>query len=84
MATDKGKGLLGAAQEGLRGTTGALTGEGAWHSVNADVYHDNKNCMTGGNISPENLRKGKGGKELCGECKRLNTAGGPIGNLTNL
>ncbi len=84
MATDKDKGLLDAAQERLRGTTGALTGEGPWHSVNADVYHNNPNCITGGNIAPENVRKGTDDKALCGECQRLNTAGGPIGNLTNL
>ena len=56
MAKDEDKGLLGAAQEGLRGTTGALTGEGPWHSVNADVYHNNPNCITGGNIEPKNVR----------------------------
>ncbi|MBA2345392.1 MAG: hypothetical protein H0V83_09960 [Rubrobacter sp.] len=61
-----------------------MTGEGPWQSVNANVYHNNKNCMTGGNITPENLREGTGDKELCGECKKLNTAGGPIGNLTSL
>jgi len=84
MAADKDKGILGKAQDGLKGTTGALRGEGAWHSVNASVYHNNPSCMTGGNIEPENVRQGKGDKQLCGECQRLNAAGGPVGNLTNL
>lgn len=84
MAADKDKGILGKAQDSVRGATGALKGEGPWHSVNADVYHDNPNCITGGNIEPENVRKGTGGKQLCGECQRLDTAGGPLGNLTNL
>ena len=73
MAADEGKGLLGKAQEGLRGTTGALKGDGPWHSVKADVYHDNPNCMTGSNIEPENVRQGTGDKQLCGECQRLDT-----------
>ncbi|MDQ3237734.1 MAG: hypothetical protein M3397_02025 [Actinomycetota bacterium] len=84
MPADKDKGLLGLAQDGLKGTTGSLTGEGTWHSVNAVVYHDNPSCITGGNIEPENVRQGTGDKQLCGECQRLNTAGGPVGNLTNL
>jgi hypothetical protein len=46
---------------------------GAWHSVKADVYHDNKDCTTGNNIEPENRRAGTGGRRLCEECARLDT-----------
>ncbi len=38
MATDKDKGIAGAAQNALRQTTGALRGEGPWYSANSDVY----------------------------------------------
>jgi hypothetical protein len=84
MATDKDKGIVDAAQNTVRQTTGALRGEGPWHSVNADVYHNNPNCQTGNSIEPENIRRGTGNKQLCGECQRLNNAGGPVGNLTGL
>lgn len=84
MAKDKDKGLLGTAQEQLRETTGALKGAGPWHSSNSEVHHNNPNCQTGGSIAPENIQQGTGGKPLCGECERLNNAGGPVGNLTNL
>jgi hypothetical protein len=84
MATDKDKGIVDAAQNTVRQTTGALRGEGPWHSVNADVYHNNPNCQTGNSIEPENMRRGTGNKQLCGECQRLNNAGGPVGNLTGL
>ncbi|WP_193408586.1 hypothetical protein [Tardibacter chloracetimidivorans] len=43
----------------------------AWHSVKANVHHDDTNCNTGNNIERENLRAGKGGKPLCAECRRL-------------
>ena len=81
---DKDEGSMDRAKGRMKEAGGALTGEGPWHSVNADVYHNNPNCITGGNIEPKNVRQGTGDKELCGECQRLNTAGGPIGNLTNL
>jgi hypothetical protein len=84
MATDKDRGIVDAAQNTVRQTTGALRGEGPWHSVNADVYHNNPNCQTGNSIEPENIRPGTGNKQLCGECQRLNDAGGPVGNLTGL
>jgi hypothetical protein len=84
MATDKGKGVVGAAQNAVRQTTGALKGEGPWHSANSDVYHNNPNCQTGNNMDPENVRQGTGGKPLCGECERLNNAGGAVGNATGL
>ncbi len=84
MDRDKDKGLIGAARDTVRETTGALRGEGPWHSVNAKVYHNNPNCQTGNRIAPENVRQGTGGKTLCEECERLNTAGGPVGGLTGL
>ena len=43
-----------------------------WHSVKAEVYHDDTNCNTGNNIESENIRSGTGGKPKCAECKRLN------------
>jgi hypothetical protein len=81
---DKDKGVVGAAKNAVRETTGALRGEGPWHSVNSEVYHNNPNCQTGNRIKPENIRQGTGGKPLCEECERLNRAGGPVGNLTGL
>jgi hypothetical protein len=84
MATDKDKGIVGSATDRVRETTGSLRGEGRWHSSNSDVYHNNRNCQTGNSIAPENLQQGTGGKPLCGECERLNSSGGPLGNLTNL
>jgi hypothetical protein len=84
MATDKDKGIVGSATDRVRETTGSLRGEGPWYSSNSDVYHNNRNCQTGNSIAPENLQQGTGGKPLCGECERLNSSGGPLGNLTNL
>jgi hypothetical protein len=84
MATDKAKGIVGSATDRVRETTGSLRGEGPWYSSNSDVYHNNRNCQTGNSIAPENLQQGTGGKPLCGECERLNSSGGPLGNLTNL
>jgi hypothetical protein len=61
-------------------------GQGPWHSVNSDIYHDNPDCQTGGMIDPENIRPGTGGKRLCEECARLDNAAGsvaaPMGDLT--
>jgi hypothetical protein len=84
MATDKDKGIVGSATDRVRETTGSLRGEGPWYTSNSDVYHNNRNCQTGNSIAPENLQQGTGGKPLCGECERLNSSGGPLGNLTNL
>lgn len=42
-----------------------------WHSVKANVHHNDTNCNTGNNIESENLRQGTGGKPLWAECKRL-------------
>ena len=92
MATDKDKGLVGGAAgivggatNAVRETTGAGLGDGGpWHSANSEVYHNNSNCQTGNSIAPENVRRGTGDKPLCGECERLNSAGGPVGNLTGL
>ena len=91
MATDKGKGLVdgavdivGGATDGLRETTSGLRGERPWHSANSEVYHNNPSCQTGNSIAPENVRQGTGDKSLCGECEKLNSAGGPVGNLTGL
>ncbi len=61
-------------------------GQGPWHSVNSDIYHDNPDCQTGGSIDPENIRQGTGGKRLCEECARLDNAAGSVapsmGDLT--
>jgi MIP family channel proteins len=53
-------------------------GQGPWHSINSDIYHNNPNCQTGSSIEPENIRQGTGGKRLCEECARLNRAAGPV------
>ena len=84
MAKDKDKGVVSAATDHLRETTGALKGEGPWHSVNSEVYHNNPNCQTGSSMNPENMQRGTGDKPLCGECEQLNNSGGPVGNLTGL
>ncbi len=84
MAADEGKGVVGGVANQLRETAGALRGEGTWHSVGAAVYHNNPNCNTSNSIEPENVRQGTGGKRLCEEYQRLNSAGGPVGGLTNL
>jgi hypothetical protein len=84
MATRKAKGVVDTTKNTVRETSGVLRGEGPWHSVNSDVYHNNPNCQTGNSIEAENLRQGTGNKPLCQECERLNSAGGPIGNLTGL
>src|SRR5918997_5881231 len=85
-AHDHGQGQRdrGGASDSLRQTTSALGGGGSWHSVNSEVYHNNPSCQTGNSISPENVQQGTGDKALCGECERLNGAGGPVGNLTGL
>ena len=80
----QGKGLIGSTSDQLKETTGVLKGQGPWHSANSDVYHNNPNCQTGNSIKAENLLQGTGGKPLCGECEKLNSAGGPVGNLTGL
>jgi MIP family channel proteins len=49
-------------------------GEGSWHSVNSEVYHNNPNCQTGNSIEPENILRGTGDKRLCEACERLNRA----------
>ena len=46
-----------------------------WHSIKANVHHDNTECNTGNNIERENLRSGTGGKPLCSECAGLNARG---------
>jgi hypothetical protein len=91
MATDKDKGLvggaadiLGGATDSLRETARGLGGGGPWHSTNSEVYHNNPSCQTGNSIDPENVQQGTGNKTLCRECERLNSAGGPVGNLTGL
>ena len=91
MAADKDKGLVGGAADivggatdMVRGTTTGLGGGGPWHSANSEVYHNNPHCQTGNSIAPENLQRGTGDKSLCGECEKLNSAGGPVGNLTGL
>jgi len=78
MARDKEKGLIGSTSDQLRETTGVLKGQGPWHSANSDVYHNNANCQTGNSIKAENVLQGTGGKPLCGECEKLNSAGVPL------
>jgi hypothetical protein len=82
MSPDKG--LIGSTTDQLKETTGVLKGQGPWHSANSDVYHNNPNCQTGNSIKAENVLQGTGGKPLCGECEKLNNAGGAVGNLTCL
>jgi hypothetical protein len=82
MGADKDKVIMGSATDRVRETTGSL--RGPWHSANSDVYHNNRNCQTGNSIAPENTVQGTGGKPLCEECERLNSSGGPVGNVTNL
>jgi hypothetical protein len=84
MSKDRDEGLVNSAQNTVRETTGALRGEGPWHSVNSEVYHNNPNCQTGNSMDPANVRQGTGDKPLCEECERLNNAGGPVGNLTGV
>jgi hypothetical protein len=92
MAADKDEGLVrgaadivGGATDTVRETTSSgLRGGGTWHSASSEVYHNNPSCQTGNNIAPENVQQGTGNKALCGECERLNSAGGPVGNLTGL
>jgi len=89
MATDKGlvggaADIVGGATDSLRETTTGLRGGGPWHSANSEVYHNNPSCQTGNSIAPENVRQGTGDKALCRECEKLNSAGGPLGNLTGL
>ena len=84
MSTDNEKGLIGSTSDQLKETTGILKGQGPWHSANSDVYHNNPACQTGNSIKAENVQQGTGGKPLCGECEKLNSAGGPVGNLTGL
>jgi len=91
MAADKDKGIVGGAADivggatdNLRETTSGLSGGGPWHSASSEVYHNNPSCQTGNSIDPENVQQGTGDKSLCGECERLNSAGGPVGNLTGL
>ncbi len=84
MSKDRNEGLVDAALNTVRETTGALRGEGLWHSANSEVYHNNHNCQTSNSMDPENVRQGTGDKPLCAECERLNNAGGPVGNLTGL
>ena len=83
MATDMGKDVVGAATDHLKETTGALRDEESWHSVNSDVYHNNPNCQAGNSIDSENVQQGTGNKPLCGECERLNSSGGPVGETTD-
>jgi hypothetical protein len=66
MAADKDKGIVDAAQNTVRETTGALRGKGPWYSMGSNVCHNNPNCQTGNSIEPENIRQGTGNKQLCG------------------
>ena len=84
MSSQRDKGIVDSAQNAVRQATGALRGEGPWHSSDSEVYHNNPNCQTGNSIEAENVRQGTGNKRLCRECERLSSAGGPVGNLTGL
>ena len=46
-----------------------------WHSIKADVHHNNTECNNGKNIQPEDRRAGTGDKPLCEECSNLNLSG---------
>jgi hypothetical protein len=84
MSGQRDKGIVDSAQNAVRQATGPLRGKQPWHSPDSDVYHNNPNCQTGNSIEAENVRQGTGNKRLCGECERLSSAGGPVGNLTGL
>jgi len=92
VATEKDKGLVGGAADIVGGaadtvretTSAGLGGGGPWHSANSEVYHDNPSFQIGNSTAPENVQRGTGGKPLCKECERLDSAGGPVGNLTGL
>lgn len=44
-----------------------------YHSTKqTNVYHNNPKCYLGNNIEEENKVPGKGGKNLCSVCKKLN------------
>ncbi|QPH39463.1 hypothetical protein [Pedobacter endophyticus] len=43
----------------------------AFHSIKANVHHDNTKCTEGNNIEKENLRSGTGGKPKCANCSKL-------------
>ena len=43
-----------------------------WHSIKAQVHHNNTECYAGNNIESKNRRQGTGGKPLCQACAELN------------
>lgn len=51
-----------------------------WHSIlpGIEVYHNNRSCTLGDNITPKNVRPGRGGKRLCAQCATRNS-----GNVKN-
>ena len=38
-------------------------------ALETNVYHNETECNTRNNIEKENVQRGKGGKNLCKECK---------------
>ncbi len=84
MGKDRDEGLVDAAQNTLRQTTDALRIGRVPRALASEVYHNNPNCQTGNSMDPENVQQGTSNKLLCGECERLNSSGGPVGNLTGL
>ena len=49
--------------------------ESPWHSVKANVHHNNTECDIGKDIEKEDFRHGHGDRPLCQECAVLNSLG---------
>lgn len=45
---------------------------GGFHTATSDVYHNNEACSAAADIPSEERIPGRGGKQICAECKRLN------------
>lgn len=46
-----------------------------WHSIKENHHHNNTKCGPGSEIPRHNRQSGTGGKRLCADCAKLNTAG---------
>ena len=82
MATDKGKGVVGAAQNAVRQTTGALKERARGTRPTPTFTITTPTARPATAWTPRTC--GKGPASPCEECKRLNNAGGPVGNVTGL
>jgi hypothetical protein len=78
MTTDKDKGIVGLASDRLRETNGG----GPMALGQLEGLPQQPQLPVGQRHRAR--EQGTGGKPLCEECERLNSLGGPIGNLTNL